>query len=324
MTDLLSVEGLSVRFAGAGRAVTVVDEVAFAVRQGQVFGVAGESGSGKSMSMLALMGLLPPGASVSGRALFGGRDLLSLKKSDLRRICGKEIGMVFQDPMSSLHPMLSIGQQLTDHVRQHLGVGAAAARSRAIELLAQVRIPAPSSALDAFPHQFSGGMRQRISIAIALACYPKLLIADEPTTALDVTVQAGIVRLLDRIRRESGLTIILISHNLALLSSIADTIAVFYAGRVVESGSASQVMLAPRHPYARGLLDALPHPDATREGPLIPIAGSAPTPRARPSGCAFHPRCTHAIASCRIDQPLLLDLGEGHSLACPVDPLRTA
>jgi oligopeptide transport system ATP-binding protein len=323
VTNMLEVKDLTVRFVGNGPPLTVVDRVSFTVRQGQVFGVAGESGSGKSLSMLALMGLLPAGASAEGTAVFGGRDLLSLKRGDLRRICGKEIGMVFQDPMSALHPMLSIGQQLTDHVRQHLRVDRAAARARASELLAQVRIPGPVAALDAFPHQFSGGMRQRIAIAIALACYPKLLIADEPTTALDVTVQAGIMRLLDRIRRESGLTIILISHNLALLSSMADTITVFYAGRVVESGSASHVMRAPRHPYARGLLDALPHPDAAHLGPLIPIAGAAPTPRARPTGCAFHPRCRHAVALCRIAEPPLLDIGDGHTLACPVDPLRS-
>ncbi|MGI8479017.1 MAG: ABC transporter ATP-binding protein, partial [Gaiellaceae bacterium] len=283
-------------------------------------GIAGESGSGKAMSVLALMVLLPQGAAVEGQALFEGQDLLRLPPSKLRRICGHELAMVFQDPMTSLHPMLSIGTQLTEHVRLHLGLGRRAAAELAVEALHQVRIPDPESALHAFPHQFSGGMRQRIAIAVALACRPKLLIADEPTTALDVTVQAGIIRLLDRLRNESGLTIVLITHDLGVLSSIADRVSVFYAGRVVEAGTRIDVLGHPRHPYTRGLLDALPHPEATAT-PLIAIQGAPPTPRRIPRGCAFHPRCRYAQASCREAIPPLVPVN-GRALACPVDPLR--
>ncbi len=253
MTALLQVEGLRVRLpTGAGPA-TVVNEISYSVDPGEVFGIAGESGSGKTMSVLALMGLLPPGARVEGRALFGERDLLRLRRRELRRINGRELSMVFQDPMTSLHPMLSVRTQLTEHVRRHLGLGRKEADARALELLREVRIPNPEGALEAFPHQFSGGMRQRIAIAIALACGPRLIIADEPTTALDVTVQAGVIRLLDRLRREQGLAIVLITHDLGVLSSIADRVAVFYAGRVVEAGGRADVLGHPRHPYTRGL-----------------------------------------------------------------------
>jgi oligopeptide/dipeptide ABC transporter ATP-binding protein len=229
--------------------------------------------------------------------------------------------MVFQDPMTSLHPMLSIGTQLTEHVRQHLGLGRRAAAELAVEALREVRIPDPESALRAFPHQFSGGMRQRIAIAVALACRPKLLVADEPTTALDVTVQAGIIRLLDRLRNEFGLTIVLITHDLGVLSSIADRVTVFYAGRVVEAGSRIEVLGHPRHPYTRGLLDALPHPEAAATR-LVAIQGAPPTPLRIPPGCAFHPRCGYAQASCREAVPALVPVN-GRALACPVDPLRT-
>jgi oligopeptide/dipeptide ABC transporter ATP-binding protein len=228
--------------------------------------------------------------------------------------------MVFQDPLTSLHPMLSIGKQLTEHVRVHEGSSRAAARGRALELLDEVRIPDPERALHAFPHQFSGGMRQRIAIAIALACRPNLLIADEPTTALDVTVQAGILRLLDRLRRESGLSVVLITHDLGVLSSIADHVAVFYAGRIVESGPTRDLLHAPRHPYTRALLDALPHPEAVEGSELVAIPGAPPTPRARPSGCAFHPRCPYATERSKLETPELRPLPGGRMLACHVDP----
>jgi len=243
----LEVEGLRVRLPTPRGFATVVDGIDYHVEPAQVFGVAGESGSGKTMSMLALLGLLPAGAVVEGRAAFGGQDLLRLKGNDLRAVSGRDIGMVFQDPMTSLHPMLTIGQQLTEHMRRHLGLSRRAADDRAAELLDQVRIPGPRSALHAYPHQFSGGMRQRIAIAIALACGPRLLIADEPTTALDVTVQAGILRLLDRLRRERDLSVVLITHDLAVMSSIADRISIFYAGQVVESGRRDELLRHPRH-----------------------------------------------------------------------------
>ena len=319
MTALLEVEGLRVRLPTPTGFATVVDGVDYHVEQAQVFGVAGESGSGKTMSMLALLGLLPPGSVVEGRAAFGGKDLLRLRGRDLRAVSGRDIGMVFQDPMTSLHPMLSVGRQLTEHVRRHLGLGRRAAAERAEELLAQVRIPDPTSALHAYPHQFSGGMRQRIAIAIALACGPRLLIADEPTTALDVTVQAGILRLLDGLRREHDLSVILITHDLAVMSSIADRVSIFYAGRVVESGSRASVLPHPRHPYTRALLDALPHPEAARDTPLVAIKGTPPSPQQIPVGCPYHPRCPYAIEVCTTDDPPLAPVN-GRRLACHVDP----
>ena len=318
--SLLDVAGLRVRLATPNGAVTVVDGVDYSVESGEVFGVAGESGSGKTMSMLALLGLLPEGAVVDGTATFAGRDLLRMPRRERRDILGREIGMVFQDPMTSLHPMLSIGRQLTEHVEHHLNVGRRDAEKRAEEILHDVRIPNPASALHAFPHQFSGGMRQRIAIAIALACRPRLLIADEPTTALDVTVQAGILRLLDRLRREHELAVVLITHDLGVMSSIADRVSIFYAGRVVESGLRENVLQRPRHPYTRALLDALPHPEAAHERELVAIGGSPPAPSAIPAGCAFHPRCRYTQDSCRTELPPLVAVGD-RSLACPVDPL---
>jgi oligopeptide/dipeptide ABC transporter ATP-binding protein len=317
--SLLSVDGLRVRLATPGGEVTVVDGVDYEVQPSEVFGIAGESGSGKTISMLALLGLLPERSSVEGTAVFGGQDLLAMSKRRLREISGRDLAMVFQDPYTSLHPMLSVGKQLTDHVRIHLGLDRRAAEKRATELLADVRIPDPQAALHKFPHQFSGGMRQRLAIAIALACRPKLLIADEPTTALDVTVQAGILRLLDRLRREHELAVVLITHDLGVLSSIADTVSIFYAGRVVESGIREDVLQRPRHPYTRALLDALPHPEAAKEKPLVAIGGAPPTPGRVPPGCAFHPRCAYAVEVCRAVVPPLVPVSD-RRLACHVDP----
>ena len=261
--SLLEVDGLRVRFPGAGGPVTVVDGVDYRVEQGEVFGVAGESGSGKTMSMLALLGVLPEGAAVEGRVRFDGQDLLGLSAARRRELAGRDLAMVFQDPMTSLHPMLTVGRQLTEHVRLHLRLDRRAAEQRALELLEQVRIPDGREALRAYPHQFSGGMRQRIAIAIALACHPKLLIADEPTTALDVTVQAGILRLLERLRRENDLAVILITHDLGVMSAIADRVSIFYAGRVVESGPREDVIRRPRHPYTQSAAGRAPPPRAS-------------------------------------------------------------
>jgi oligopeptide/dipeptide ABC transporter ATP-binding protein len=319
VTALLEVEGLRVKLPTPRGFATVVDGIDYQVDPAQVFGVAGESGSGKTMSMLALLGLLPPGAVVEGRAAFGGQDLLRLRGNDLRAVSGRDIGMVFQDPMTSLHPMLSIGRQLTEHMRRHLGLGRREAGDRAVELLDQVRIPDPRSALHAYPHQFSGGMRQRIAIAIALACGPRLLIADEPTTALDVTVQAGILRLLDVLRSERDLSVVLITHDLAVMSSIAERISIFYAGRIVESGRKDELLQHPRHPYTRALLDALPHPEAARDTPLVAIKGTPPSPQQIPAGCRYHPRCLYAIEVCTTVDPPLVPVG-GRRLACHVDP----
>jgi oligopeptide/dipeptide ABC transporter ATP-binding protein len=320
---LLAVEGLRVRLPSPGGPVTVVDGVDYEIEPAQVFGIAGESGSGKTVSMLALLGLLPERSTVEGSAYFDGRELLGMPRKKLREISGRELAMVFQDPFTSLHPMLSVGQQLTEHIRLHLGLDRRSAQKRAVELLEDVRIPGPETALRAFPHQFSGGMRQRIAIAIALACRPKLLIADEPTTALDVTVQAGILRLLDRLRHEHELAVVLITHDVGVLSSIADTVSIFYAGRVVESGARDKVLQSPRHPYTRALLDALPHPEAAKEKPLVAIAGAPPTPGRIPPGCAFNPRCMYAVDACRTDVPPLVRVGS-RLIACPVDPFAVA
>jgi oligopeptide/dipeptide ABC transporter ATP-binding protein len=318
--SLLEVDGLRVRLATGGRLTTVVEGVDLAVEPGEVYGIAGESGSGKTMSMLALLGLLPPGARVEGSARFGGRDLLGLPRRDLRRLAGRELAMVFQDPLTSLHPMLSVGRQLTEHLRRHVGLDRRAAAARGRELLEQVRIPDPEGALHAYPHQFSGGMRQRIAIAVALACRPRLLIADEPTTALDVTVQAGILRLLDRLRRETDLSVVLITHDLGVLSSLADRVSIFYAGRVVESGPREALLRQPRHPYTRALLDALPHPESPPDTPLVAIAGAPPSPQRLPAGCPFHPRCAYAQEISERERPPLLEIGGGRRLACHVDP----
>ena len=319
--SLLEVDGLRVGLPGANGLLTIVDGVDYHVEQGEVFGVAGESGSGKTMSMLALLGVLPDGAVVEGSVRFDGRDLLTLSASRRRELAGRDLAMVFQDPMTSLHPMLTVGRQLTEHVRLHLGFDRRSAERRALELLEEVRIPDAAAALRAYPHQFSGGMRQRIAIAIALACRPKLLIADEPTTALDVTVQAGILRLLDRLRRENDLAVILITHDLGVMSAIADRVSIFYAGRVVESGTREDVLQRPRHPYTRSLLDALPHPELRRDQPLVAIHGSPPSPGRIPAGCAFNPRCAYAQESCRVELPELV-ASNGRALACPVDPFK--
>lgn len=320
MAPLLEVDHMRVSLRGEHGPIKIVDGISFAVEPGEIFGVAGESGSGKTMATLALLRLLPRNSVVEGRAMFHGTDLLRLRDRALRAQRGNELSMVFQDPMTALHPMLNIERQLTDHVKSHLKVRKRAARARAIELLEEVRIPDPERALSSYPHQFSGGMRQRIAIAIALACHPSLLIADEPTTALDVTVQAGIIDLLARLRRDHGLAVILITHDLGVMSAIADRLTIFYAGRVVETGPTADVIRSPRHPYTRGLLSALPHPEATDRRPLVPIPGVPATPQRRPDGCAFNPRCHHATDVCRTTLPPLVEIGDGRRHACLLDP----
>jgi len=315
---LLEVSGLRVRLPSrTGAMLPAVDGVDLAVSPGEVLGVAGESGSGKTMTALATLGLLPHGARTEGSIRLAGREILGLPDKQLRSVRGREVAMVAQDPRTALHPMLSVERQLTEHLRHHHGVGKRAARDEAADLLDQVRIPDPRAALARYPHEFSGGMRQRIAIASALAARPSLLIADEPTTALDVTVQAGILRLLDRLRRERGLAVLIITHDLGVLSSIADRLVVMYAGRVVETGSTADVLGSPRHPYTRGLLDALPEGGTTT---MRPIPGSPPALGSVPAGCAFHPRCAHAEAGCTAAVPPLLQIAPGRATACPVDP----
>ncbi|MFD5601237.1 ABC transporter ATP-binding protein [Leucobacter sp. NPDC058333] len=254
---LLQVDGLTIsRASGAGS--PLVDDVSFSVEGGEVVGVVGESGSGKTLTGLSLLGLLPDGLVASGSIRFNGRELLTQTKREWERTRGAEIAMVLQDPSSSLHPMLKLGEQLTDHVRQHLGLSKAAAEARAIELLEQVHLSEPKRLLGQYAHQLSGGMKQRVSIAIALACDPKLLIADEPTTALDANIRTGIIALLDELRRETGMGIMFVTHDLAMLSSIADRLNVFRTGEIVEAGYAGGIFRSPQHPYTRVLLDAVP------------------------------------------------------------------
>ncbi|MCW2569311.1 MAG: Oligopeptide transport ATP-binding protein OppD [Mycobacterium sp.] len=282
---------------------------------GRVQGLAGESGSGKTMTGLAVMGLLPSGSRTTGRITYGDHELLGLPPGRRNALRGTEIAMVFQDPSTSLHPMLSVGAQATDHLRHHLGLGRAAARERAVELLSRVRIPDPAGALRRYPHQFSGGQRQRIAIAIALACSPKVLIADEPTTALDVTVQAQILELLAELQGENHMALVLITHDLGVAADVADRIAVMYAGRVVESGAVRDLYRHPAHPYTEGLLRSVPRADQKgRE--LTPIAGSPPNPAHIPPGCPFHPRCPYARERCREEEPPLRTVGAGRVAAC--------
>jgi oligopeptide transport system ATP-binding protein len=319
MSPIIDVRNLGVTVGQGQAPVTIVDDVSFVVNRGEVLGLAGESGSGKTITALALMGILPPHTQLSGTALFDGQDLLTLRGSSLRKVQGRRLAMVFQDPTSAMHPMLTIGRQLTEHMRYHLGIGRREARERAIDLLDQVRIPGPKAALGSYPHQFSGGMRQRIQIAIALACEPDLLIADEPTTALDVTIQAGILRLLDGLCRDRGLAVLLITHDLGVLSAIAHRVMVMYSGRVIESCATGELMTASRHPYTRALLSSVPHPGAA-ESSLVPIAGTPPAPASRPAGCAFSPRCKFAEETCTSTVPPLAQVGRGHGSACLVDP----
>jgi oligopeptide/dipeptide ABC transporter ATP-binding protein len=316
--SLLEIDDLRITLPG-DPPVALVDGVSFSVDAGTVVGIAGESGSGKTLTGLATMGFLPDRSSATGTVRFEGRDMLTMKQSQLRAVRGAGIAMVFQDPMTSLHPMLTIERQLTEHVRAHLGMSKSQARERAVELLHTVRLPDPEQALASFPHQFSGGMRQRIAIASALACGPKLLIADEPTTALDVTVQAGILRLIDRLRTENEMAVLLISHDLGVMSALADELHIFYAGRIVEHGSAAELLTSARHPYTTSLIACLPD-DHNLGRELTVIPGEPPPPHHRPPGCAFHTRCTYAEAKCAGDVPALVPVGRNRAHACVVDP----
>jgi oligopeptide transport system ATP-binding protein len=320
---LLRVDRLTVALPTRSGYANAVDDISFEVDAGEIMGIAGESGSGKTMTALALFGLLPNGARVSGSIKLDGVDLLTLSRKRLRAVRGRQIAMVSQDPATALHPILPIGTQLTEHMRYHLGVSKSEAMSRAAELLATVRIPDPEQALRSYAGQFSGGMRQRIAIAVALAAEPRLLVADEPTTALDVTVQAGILRLLDRLCAERGMAVIVITHDLGVMSATARRLSVMYAGRLAEAGPTSRLLSAPRHPYTRGLLDALPHPEAGH-APLVPIGGSPPSLGRVPAGCPFHPRCAYAQPSCATERPEAEPIAADHLLACPPDPLRVS
>ncbi len=332
-TPILSVNDLQVEFAGHGRVVRAVRGLSYDIGPGETIGLVGESGSGKSVSALSLLGLLPKrvGKVTAGTAIFQGQDLLHLSEDKLRRIRGARIAMIFQDPLSSLNPVLTIGRQITEAIETHQNVSAKDARKRAIELLELVGIPGAASRINDYPHQFSGGMRQRAMIAMALSCEPSLLIADEPTTALDVTIQAQILELLRRLRAELGMAVLLITHDLGVVAGFADRLAVMYAGRLVELGPTETLLADPAHPYTIGLLRSLPRLDRPRQAALTPIEGSPPDLASNLEGCPFAPRCAWRLDRCWTDAPpLVLAAGErladsaliGHQVACHNQPTR--
>ena len=287
--------------------MNAVNDVSFQVEAGETVAIVGESGCGKSVSMLSILRLLPepPARIESGAVLFKGSDLFKVSRRDLRKITGREIAMVFQDPMTSLNPVMTIGRQISEGLRTHIGITEASARLKVVELLRLVGVPSAAERLDDYPHQFSGGMRQRVMIAMALACDPVLLIADEPTTALDVTIQAQILRLINRLKQQLGMSVIWVTHDLGVVARLADRVAVMYAGAIVEEASVTDFYAAPLHPYSRGLLQSLPGPSAAPRGRLLPIGGQPPNLLRLPAGCAFADRCPIAITRCRHEAPSL-------------------
>jgi peptide/nickel transport system ATP-binding protein len=320
---LLRVENLHVEFPTEDGVVKAVDGISYELGRGRTLGIVGESGSGKTVAVLSVLGLTrAQGAKAEGRILFEGRDLLSLSEGELRGIRGNEIAMIFQDPSSALHPLYRVGAQIVEAVRAHQDVSKAKARERTIELLGLVGIPDPGRRVDDYPHEFSGGMRQRAMIAMALANEPKLLIADEPTTALDVTVQAQILALLERLRTELGMAILIVTHDIGVVAEMADEIAVMYAGRIVETATAETLLKSPEHPYTWGLLRSIPTLDGPRVEQLAPIPGSPPSLIDPPSGCHFHPRCAYAQPDhARIDPELRpLPTDPAHKVACLLEP----
>jgi peptide/nickel transport system ATP-binding protein len=325
MTELLTIEGLRTTFRTPNGEIAAVDGVDLSVAKGRTLGIVGESGCGKSILSLSVMRLVPPpGRIAAGRISFDGRNLLDLSAAEMRGLRGNRIAMIFQEPMTSLNPVFTAGDQITEAMRAHDRTSSSGAlRTRAIAALARVRIPAPERRFEEYPHQMSGGMRQRVMIAMALACAPDLLIADEPTTALDVTVQAQILDLLRELQQETGMAIILITHDLGIVAEMADEVAVMYAGRVVERAPGAAIFDDPQHPYTLGLLGSIPKIEEQRDR-LLAIEGSVPPPFALPSGCRFHPRCVFADAACVVNDPPLRQIEEAHRVAClhaPVEAL---
>ncbi|MDM0083594.1 ABC transporter ATP-binding protein [Variovorax sp. J31P179] len=320
---LLAIEGLRTVFATDDGEVAAVDGVDITVQRGRTLGIVGESGCGKSMLSLSVMGLVPaPGRIASGRIVFDGEDLAGLPAERLRTLRGKRIAMVFQEPMTSLNPVYTVGFQIVEAMRVHdPRTPYGELRSRAIAALERVRIAAPAQRFDAYPHQLSGGMRQRVMIAMALACSPDLLIADEPTTALDVTVQAQVLDLLRDIQRDTGMAIVLITHDLGVVAGMADEVAVMYAGRVVERAPVADIFNDPQHPYTLGLLGSMPRIEDERERLLV-IEGSLPPPGRVPAGCRFHPRCVFGTHACTLQDPPLFSLGPRHGAACIHAPVE--
>jgi oligopeptide transport system ATP-binding protein len=317
---LLTVQDLRTHFFTRAGVVKAVDGVSFDLRVGETLGIVGESGSGKSVTALSIMRLIPtpPGRIVSGKLLFAGQDLRTVSKSRLRQLRGNEISMIFQDPMTSLNPVFTIGYQLEETLHAHTRLTRSQARTRAVELLERVGIPAPERRLKDYPHNFSGGMRQRVVIAIALACNPKLIIADEPTTALDVTIQAQILDLLRSLSHDFGTAVLLITHDLGVVAGMCDRIVVLYGGRVLETGTVDEIFKASRQPYTQGLLRSIPRLDQPRGNLLQPIPGSPPDMLHPPQGCPFMPRCPLAMERCIVEMPPLVRIGNSptHQAAC--------
>jgi oligopeptide/dipeptide ABC transporter ATP-binding protein len=315
---LLQIKDLRTHFFTEDGVVKAVDGVSYDVQPGEILGLVGESGCGKSVSALSILRLIPnpPGRIVGGEIIFEGDDILKMDEDEVRHIRGNKIGMIFQEPMTSLNPVLTIGRQLTETLELHLKMDKTAASQRAVELLELVGIPEAKSRIQDYPHQFSGGMRQRVMIAMALSCNPKLLLADEPTTALDVTIQAQILEVLTRLTRELGTAVIIITHNLGVVARYADRVNVMYAGKVIESTSALELYHNPRHPYTLGLLKSVPRLDTARKAKLDPIEGMPPDLINLGVGCPFRPRCRFAVERCEQENPPLLAVGESHTAAC--------
>ena len=322
MTErVLDVQDLRIEFGTRTGIAQVVNGISYHVDRGETLAIVGESGSGKSVSALALLQLLPtPPARVSGTAMFDGADVLSMNDRDIRRVRGNQIAMIFQDPMTSLNPVRSIGTQLIEPIELHLGLAGRAARERAIDLLSTVGIPDPQRRIDDYPHQFSGGMRQRVMIAMGISCEPDLLIADEATTALDVTTQAQIVEEMESLQERLGMALIWITHDLGVVAGIADRVMVLYGGRIMEESAVDELYRQRRHPYTRGLLDSLPTPGVDRPERLYAIPGLPPDPSRMPSGCPFAPRCDHAVARCADERPEYRFPVADHRVACHFDP----
>jgi oligopeptide transport system ATP-binding protein len=321
VTPPLEVRDLTTRFYTLEGTVHAVNGISYTLEEGETLGIVGESGCGKSVSVLSIMGLIPepPGKIAAGQVLYRGQDLLKLDDTQMQHIRGKEIAMVFQDPMTSLNPVLTVGRQISEALAVHLGMGEEEARRRSVELLEMVGIPQAADRYDDYPHQFSGGMRQRAMIAMALACAPSILIADEPTTALDVTIQAQIIDLVKGLRDRLGMAVIWITHDLGVIAGLAERVIVMYAGFIVERGNVDDIYGDPRHPYTLALLKSLPRVDRSSGERLATIRGLPPDLLGLPPGCPFAPRCAYAVAQCRQENPRLEHVGLDHEIACWVD-----
>ena len=319
-TPELLVKNLKVSFATSKKELIAVRGISYQLNQGEILALVGESGCGKTVSALSILRLIqePPGKIVSGEILFAGKDLLKLKKKELQDLRGKDIAMIFQDPMTSLNPVLTIGEQIIETLLRHTSLSRKKAREKSFRLLEQVEIPSPKQKLDQYPHQLSGGMRQRVMIAMALSCSPRILIADEPTTALDVLIQAQILSLLKKIKNDTQMSILLITHDLGVVAEVAERVMVMYAGEIVESGSVYDLFRSPLHPYTIGLMESIPTLESTQQklSKLKEISGTVPSLSQVPFGCPFHPRCSAAETRCKTDKPKLKKISQTHSVSC--------